>query len=335
MQGRGSGEVRAFALYGETTGETDAYGLPVRHNWAAEYRGRAMVVYGHTPVLQPEWLNNTLCIDTGCVYGGSLTALRYPERVTVSVPAARMYCAPVRPLEPVSDGRSAQHTHDEVLDMEDVTGKQMLHTRLVQSITVRAENAAAALEAMSRFAVAPQWLIYLPPTMSPSETTRVPSLLEHPTEALDYFAHAGVTRVVCEEKHMGSRAVVIVCRDAAAAARRFGVTDGATGICYTRTGRRFFEDRALEEGLLARVRAAMDASGLWQALDTDWVCLDCELMPWSAKAQELIRLQYAAVGSASQPVFRTLNVRPPSRFASRASGRPSGDVCPFRRTRSC
>ena len=330
MQGRGSGEVRAFALYGETTGETDAYGLPVRHNWAAEYRGRAMVVYGHTPVPQPEWLNNTLCIDTGCVYGGSLTALRYPERVTVSVPAARMYCAPVRPLEPVSDRRSAQHTHDEVLDMEDVAGKQILHTRLVQRITVRAENAAAALEAMSRFAVAPQWLIYLPPTMSPSETTRVPSLLEHPTEALDYFAHAGVTRVVCEEKHMGSRAVVIVCRDAAAAARRFGVTDGATGICYTRTGRRFFEDRALEEGLLARVRAAMDASGLWQALDTDWVCLDCELMPWSAKAQELIRLQYAAVGSASQAA---LGEAVTALEAAHAAGRDVGEPLARMRTR--
>lgn len=98
MQGRGSGGVREFALYGETTGETDAYGLPVRYDWAAEYRGRAAVVYGHTPVPEPEWLNNTLCIDTGCVYGGSLTALRYPERETVSFPAAREYCAPTKPL---------------------------------------------------------------------------------------------------------------------------------------------------------------------------------------------------------------------------------------------
>ena len=79
MQGRGSGKVRDFALYGETTGETDEYGLPVRYNWAAEYRGKAMVVYGHTPVAEPEWLNRTINIDTGCVFGGKLTALRYPE----------------------------------------------------------------------------------------------------------------------------------------------------------------------------------------------------------------------------------------------------------------
>ena len=75
MQGRGSGKVRDFALYGETTGETDEFGLPVRYNWAAEYRGPAMVVYGHTPVPEPEWLNRTVNIDTGCVFGGKLTAL--------------------------------------------------------------------------------------------------------------------------------------------------------------------------------------------------------------------------------------------------------------------
>ena len=89
MQGRGSAQVRDFALYGETTGETDEFGLPVRYNWAAEYRGQAMVVYGHTPVPEPEWLNNTINIDTGCVFGGRLTALRYPERELVSVPAPR------------------------------------------------------------------------------------------------------------------------------------------------------------------------------------------------------------------------------------------------------
>jgi protein phosphatase len=70
MQGRGSGAVRSFALYGETTGEIDDYGLPVRFDWAMEYRGRAMVVYGHTPTPAVEWINNTFCIDTGCVFGG-------------------------------------------------------------------------------------------------------------------------------------------------------------------------------------------------------------------------------------------------------------------------
>ncbi|MCI0572747.1 MAG: polynucleotide kinase-phosphatase [Myxococcaceae bacterium] len=302
MQGRGSGKVRDFALYGETTGETDEYGLPVRFNWAAEYRGKASVVYGHTPVVEAEWLNNTICLDTGCVYGGKLTALRYPERELVSVPAARAYCEAVKPLGavPTAFALSAQQQHDDMLDIEDVLGKRVVTTRLHQNVTIREENATAALEAMSRFAINPKWLIYLPPTMSPSETSQSAGLLEHPAEAFAYYRKEGVAKVVCEEKHMGSRAVVVIARDAEAARRRFGVNSGETGVCYTRTGRRFFADPTLEAAFLARVRAALDVSGFWEKFKTDWACLDCELMPWSLKAQELLRDQYAAVGAASR-----------------------------------
>ena len=104
MQNRASGAVRAFALFGETSGESDEFGLPVRHDWARDYRGTASVVYGHTPVAETRWVNRTICIDTGCVFGGSLTALRYPERELVSVPAARMYWEPARPLYPLRQG---------------------------------------------------------------------------------------------------------------------------------------------------------------------------------------------------------------------------------------
>jgi protein phosphatase len=304
MQGRGSGRVREFALYGETTGETDEFGLPVRYNWAAEYRGPATVVYGHTPVPRPEWLNRTICIDTGCVFGGSLTALRYPERELVAVPALRAYAQPARPfLAPPPEALTAQQRQDELLDLADVVGKRIVETGLHGKVTVREENAAAALEVMSRFAANPKWLIYLPPTMSPSETSRLPDLLEHPDEAFAYYRAGGVATVLCEEKHMGSRAVLVVCRDEGAARRRFGVVGEGSGICYTRTGRRFFDDPALEAALVARVRAALDASGLWEELRTDWVCLDAELMPWSAKAQELLRRQYAAVGAAGRASF--------------------------------
>ena len=97
-QGRASGRVRSFCLYGDTTGETDEFGLPVRYPWANDYRGKATVLYGHTPVPTPEWVNNTMCLDTGCVFGGRLTALRYPERELVSVPAAQVYYAPSKPF---------------------------------------------------------------------------------------------------------------------------------------------------------------------------------------------------------------------------------------------
>jgi protein phosphatase len=308
MQGRGSGKVRDFALYGETTGETDEFGLPVRHNWAAEYRGSAMVVYGHTPVPEPEWLNRTVNIDTGCVFGGKLTALRYPEKEFVSVPAARTYCEPARPfLKTIAHGGageganlSAQQVHDEVLDADDVIGKRIISTRLRGNVTIREGNATAALEVMSRFAANPKWLIYLPPTMSPCETTNEPGLLEHPAEAFAYYRSQGAPRVVCEEKHMGSRAVVIVCRDERAARERFGIAESETGIVYSRTGRRFFNEPDLERQFLGRVREALTSADFWTEFNTTWACLDCELMPWSAKAQELLRGQYAAVGAAGR-----------------------------------
>ena len=303
LQGRASSRVREFALYGETTGETDEFGLPIRYNWAAEYRGKATVVYGHTPVPIAEWFNNTINIDTGCVFGGQLTALRYPERELVSVPARQMYAEPARPLQVLAPVFSTQQQHDDLLDIDDVIGKRIVETRLHGRVTVREEQAIAALEVISRFAANPKWLIYLPPTMSPSETSTEPGLLEHPAEAFGYFRSQDVARVICQEKHMGSRAVVVLCRDEKAARRRFGVVGEGIGIVYTRTGRRFFDDAALEQALLSCVRDAADRADLWRELDSDWLLLDCELMPWSAKAQELLRGQYAAVGAASQAVF--------------------------------
>lgn len=305
MQGRGSGAVRAFCMYGETTGETDEFGLPVRYNWAEDYRGKAMVVYGHTPVPEADWLNNTICVDTGCVFGGKLTALRYPERELVSVPAARMYYEPMRPLVPArASGLTAQQEHDDLLYLEDVVGKRFIDTTLDRRITIREENATAALEVMSRFAANPKWLVYLPPTMSPSETHADGTYLEHPREALDYYARTRVEKVVCEEKHMGSRAVVVVCRDEEAARKRFGVEDEGQGIVYTRTGRRFFSDGAIERELLQQVSAALTDAGFYDEFRSDWFVFDCELMPWSAKAQDLLRHQYAAVGSAAGVALR-------------------------------
>lgn len=299
--GRASNPVREFALYGETTGETDEFGLPVRYPWAAEYRGNASIIYGHTPVPQADWLNRTLNIDTGCVFGGQLTALRWPEREIISVPAKRIYAEPARPFLKLNDDTlTAQQQHDDLLDIDDVLGKRFIETRLQNLVTVREENAIAALEVMSRFSADPKWLIYLPPTMSPTETSRMPGLLEHPDDAFAYFRAQGIEKVVCQEKHMGSRAIVIIARDPQAVQKRFGIASDDIGIIYTRTGRRFFDDRELQTQLLARLYAALSAANFWDEFKSDWFCLDCELMPWSAKAQELIKTQYAAVGSASR-----------------------------------
>jgi len=183
-----------------------------------------------------------------------------------------------------------------LLDVADVLGRRGIETRLRGRVSIPEQNAAAALEVMSRFAVAPRWLIYLPPTMAPVPASSRPGPLEHPADALAAYRRDAVARVVCEEKHMGSRAVAVVCRTPESASNWFG--GEASGVVYTRTGRRFFVDAGMEEELLSRLRGAITATGMWDELG-DWAALDCEILPWSLKADELISGHYAAVGAAA------------------------------------
>ncbi len=292
--GRTSSRIREFCLYGEITGETDSYGLPVRLDWAADYRGRATIVYGHIADREVKSQNGTFCIDTGCVFGGKLTAYRYPEREFVNVDAKEEYFAPAKPLDTESDADMA-----DMLMVGDFNHKMHITTRLLPSVDIDGNNASAALETMSRFAADPHWLIYLPPTMSPCETSGLDGYLEHPLQAFSYYSSKGMNHIICEKKHMGSRAVIILCRDAKTAQKRFGIADGTRGIIYSRTGRRFFDELETEESLLARLDHVLTKTGFFEDFATDWVCLDTELMPWSQKAQGLIRSQYAATGNAA------------------------------------
>ena len=333
-QGRISSRIRNFCLYGQTNGETDEWGLPVRQDWALQYRGPTTVVYGHTPVDQPHWTNNTINIDTGCVFGGSLTALQYPEKELVSVPAARTWYEPVRPdpappqeavtqaapednphsqngLPPPAHPDSPQGTVDPAsitqaapapltaLHLPDVTGRQQIQTRLRGHVNVDDRHMAAALETMSRFAMDPRWLVYLPPTMSPSQTSDLPGLIEHPREALEQYRQDGVQQVICQEKHMGSRGIVILAQDPSVLQRKFGVHTPHPGAAYTRTGRRFFTDPGMEQQFFDRARQAAGTAGLWDRLDSEWVLMDCEIMPWSLKAHWLVRNDYAPTGTAA------------------------------------
>ena len=204
------------------------------YNWAAEYRGPAMVVYGHTPVPEPEWLNRTINIDTGCVFGGKLTALRYPEREFVSVPAARTYCEPARPFLP--DGaqapaltaqqaarrRARRRGRAGQADRLDPAARQRHDPRGERDRgaggdePVRRRPEVADLPAADDVAVRDErasracWSTR--PRRSPTTAARASP------------------QVVCEEKHMGSRAVVVVCRDEAGGA--------ASGSACRRRGRR-------------------------------------------------------------------------------------------------
>jgi len=303
--GRASGRVRSLSMYGETDGETDEFGFPVRYPWADDYRGKAVVVYGHTPVPVPEWVNNTICLDTGAVFGGELAALRWPEKELVAVESAKEYYEATRPLDSGAVGSNDRKPN--LLDIDDVRGSLRVETTLAGRLRIPAEQTAPALEVMSRFGTDPRWLVYLPPTMAPVETSNRPELLEHPEQAFAYFGETGVGSVVCEEKHMGSRAVVVVARNADVAGTRFGVVTGQTGAVFSRTGRRFFNDESLTEPFLGQMRAAIDGAGWWETHNSDWFVLDCELLPWSSKATELIRRMYAATGAAGTNYFAAAN----------------------------
>ncbi|WP_313811704.1 polynucleotide kinase-phosphatase [Glutamicibacter sp.] len=294
-QGRASKRVRAFALYGQVTGEVDEFGLPVRYPWANDYRGKASVLFGHTPMTEVAWINNTACLDTGCVFGGELSAMRYPEREVLSVAALKKYTESGRPLEsPYGPQREAG-----VLSIQDVTGPLRLQTSSYGTVRIGAEQAAGALETMSRFATDPRWLRYLPPTMSPAESSQRPGYLEYPDEAFAYYTKQGVTEVICEQKHMGSRAVMLLARDP----ERFDAAAGWLGALHTRAGRDFLDPEA-EQALLSRAHRAADDCGLWEELDTDWLLLDGELLPWSLKAEALIKNTYARVGASGVAATR-------------------------------
>lgn len=292
-QGKSSGKVKEFALFGEKTGELDERGLPIRYNWALDYKGKAKVVYGHTPQEEAYEINNTINIDTGCVFGEKLTAYSYPEGRILSVKAHKAYYKFFKPLQKVYEDRESLH-------IEDVLGKRHIFTNLYPSITIEEGNSSAALESISRFAADPRWLIYLPPTMSPCETSKIDGILEHPIEAFSYYKSNGIEKVVCEEKHMGSRAMIIICKDTKVCRKRFTIDEENAGIIYTRTGRHFFDDRKIEKELLDIIRKELDESNFWDDFSTDWVCIDTELMPWSSKARTLLSNQYAPVGCSGR-----------------------------------
>jgi protein phosphatase len=191
-----------------------------------------------------------------------------------------------------------------LLDLGRLLAKRDFQTSLVKHMFIKNGHAECAVEQLSRFAIDPRWLVYLPPTMSPPDTGPDSGwhkgVLEHPDQVFKYFRERGVKTLVAEEKHMGSRAIVIVCRNEAGAEAHFGVGDGRLGACYTRNGNAFFHDAQMEFEFIARMHRSLSASRFWNHHETNWVMLDCEIMPWSAKARGLLVKQYAPVAAAGR-----------------------------------
>ncbi|HEU0301993.1 MAG TPA: methyltransferase domain-containing protein [Longimicrobium sp.] len=165
------------------------------------------------------------------------------------------------------------------IHLEDVAGDRIISTRLADDVHVTAEQTAEALEVMSRFAVDPRWLVYLPPATPAAVTVPGSDALEHPLAALAYYRANGLARVALQPLHSGTRIALVVCRDAEGARRRFRIAAGETGAVYTVTGRPFFATQVAEEAFLARVRRALDGGRVWEQLATDWVALEGVIGP--------------------------------------------------------
>ena len=295
-------QVREHAYYGETTGETDGYGLPVRANWASGYRGEATVVYGHIATDQAVWENNTICVDTGCCFGGALSALRWPEREVVGVPASKVWCEPTGGAK-AATSEGGHKPRYPGLRVGDLSGAVRVHTRSAGWVRVDPERVAPALEVLTRYALPPKWIAWLPPTMAAPPAASEGSHLERPKEALEAMAKLGVTHVVAQRKHMGSRAVAVLGREAGALEASFGTR--REGFVYTRTGRRLHMT-GVEDAVVGALREGIEKAGLWNVWGAAWVILDCELMPWSAMARGLIDSHYRSVESAGRSVFQAL-----------------------------
>ena len=311
MHGRASAAVRSFALYGETTGETDEFGLPVRYPWAQDYRGQATVVYGHTPVPVPVWVNNTICIDTGCVFGGRLTALRYPERELVSVPARSVYYQPARPLVADGGATAAAGTAAGGCHGCGHTGERARrparHRRRARQAGDRDPAARAGLD---------------PGRERGGRAGGDEPVRGRPAMADLPAAHDGAgagQRPAGAARASGRRAGRLPARRRGAggvrgeahglAGRGRGLPDArprpGTGSAPSRPASSIparaggsLPIRPWRRNCSAGCALRSRSAGLWDDLG-DWAALDCEILPWSLKADELISSHYAAVGAAA------------------------------------
>jgi protein phosphatase len=280
LQGRESGAVRSFCLYGDTTGKKYPSGMPVRLNWADKYRGDALVVYGHVAVSKAEFVNNTIDIDTACVFGGQLTALRYPEGELVQIPARELYYKKRTPITRLYRNLSIQHIEGVEWKRSALITERKIPTHLRRNILVKTSQLTKAFDKINTSELSPNWLFYIPATTLRIPVTEVENgFLEHPNSIFSFYKRKGIQRLVCQEKHSGTRALIIVCKNAAAAEERFKVEDGSNGVCYTRNGFPFFDDKNVEEGFITGLQKALTDANIWEELDTDWVLLEGQITP--------------------------------------------------------
>ena len=299
MHNRSSAEIHAFCIYGDTTGKKDEFGLPIRLNWAKNYNGTATIVYGHTPVPNAEWLNNTIDIDTGCVFGGKLTALRFPEKQLVEVPAIKEWVAPSRPLNWKPEAEVVVES-DPAMDMIMVGQQAGFSTRSGYVIRLEETAVQASLIHFTKYAVNPRWLLTLPTPYAPVSQAQTSGFLEHPAQVFEHYETNGVESLSVQFFESPIRVIMVVCKDEAAAFHRFGVGSEGVGRIYTAIGTPFFPSKRDEQDILRKMGFKFGEAGIWEKYDTKWMCLECEVRPFSKHAQTLVSSHFEEIQHAQK-----------------------------------
>lgn len=279
--GKQSPRIADFCRYGDVQDG-------VRADWFMQHKTSELIIWGHDVHVQPFKANRTINIDQGAVFGGQLTALRYPEEQLVSVNAAHNYAGDEN--NPIIEARQK---HFNAPSATHFMNGFTVHTADEEQITIGPQQAMAAMDTFSHYTMPLEQVLYIPPTMSPTpQTSALPDYLEHPTEAFSYYKKNGVTKMIAEKKHMGSRAVIFIAKDVETAKQL--INSDSLGYIMTRTGRAFFAPDEQQQ-LLARLHAELIAKNYFETHDTSFVLMDAEILPWNLKAQSLIDKQYAAV----------------------------------------
>lgn len=285
--GKQSDDISDYCRYGDHEGVDDT-GRPIRKDWTIHHKTSILIVWGHDPKPKPLVINNTINIDQGVVFGGELTAFRYPEKKFVAVQAKEDYSkGQNNPLIELKKKRLNPPNIAKFID-----GFSVL-TGELGKVEIPKQYALASIDTVSHYTVPIEELVYIPPTMSPTPaTSSLEYYLEHPKEAIDYYRNMGIERMVAQKKHMGSRGILFLFRDIEVGRKYVGRE--TLGVIYTRTGRRFF-DIETEGKVLARINKSLTNSDYFNKYHTEFILLDAEIMPWNLKAKELISSQYAHV----------------------------------------
>ncbi|MDF2606644.1 MAG: polynucleotide kinasephosphatase [Bacillales bacterium] len=251
--------------------------------WYLEHKINLLIVWGHYLKQYPLIENNTVNINQGAVYGGNLTAFRYPEREVVSMKSAMNYSGEEKnPLIELESMRLVPPNIHKLID------GYRIQTESFGSILVYPDLVRHAIETVSHSTIPIEQMVYIPPTTSPTPyTSRLDCYLEHPSEAFDYYRSNGVSTMIVTKKKMGNRGVLFLFKDIESAVKYTGIE--SLGVIYTSNGSRFFEEN-VERILVSRIVGDLVENNYFKMYETDFVLIDVEIMPWNLKAKEQISL---------------------------------------------